>query len=259
MIARLLLVLLALSWLAPAAAEVPAPLEPGGRQPVGEIVDGDTLVLADGRRVRLVGLQAPKLPLGRADFPDWPLAEEAKDALAGLTLGHELELGYGGRQTDRHGRQLAHLYREDGLWVQGEMLRLGLARVYSFADNRALVPEMLAIEREARAKGRGIWADPYYRVLAPEETGAAIDTFQLVEGVALDAAVVSGRGFLNFGPDRLTDFTLTIDPESRRRFAAAGIAIEDYSGHRVRARGWLQSYHGPMIEVTHPEQIEVLP
>src|SRR3546814_4331543 len=42
------------------------------------VIDGDTLVLADEREVRLVGIQTPKLPIGRAGFEAWPLAGEAK-------------------------------------------------------------------------------------------------------------------------------------------------------------------------------------
>ena len=48
-------------------------LEPGGRIIVVEIVDGGTLRLDMGKQVRLVGLQAPRLPLGRANFKAWPL------------------------------------------------------------------------------------------------------------------------------------------------------------------------------------------
>jgi endonuclease YncB( thermonuclease family) len=224
-----------------------------------EIVDGDTLLLDDGREVRLVGIQAPKLPLGRAGFTAWPLAEEAKAALAELAIGRTLELRAGGRDIDRHGRVLAHLVRDDGLWLQGELLRRGLARVYSFADNRALVPEMLALEQEARAADRGIWLDPYYAVL---NTAAAEDTtggFRLVEGRIVAVAVVHGRAYLNFGADWKTDFTITLAPAVRKRFLAEGLDPETYEGRKVRVRGWLKSFNGPMIEVTHPEQIELLP
>ena len=58
---------------------------------VTEIVDGDTLFvtpgLEDSGEIRLVGIQAPKLPLGRKHFKIWPLANEAKQALADMTLG----------------------------------------------------------------------------------------------------------------------------------------------------------------------------
>lgn len=244
---------------APAADILAGPLEPGGTAEIVEVIDGDTVVLEDGREVRLVGIQAPKLPLGRPGFETWPLAEDAKRTLEEIALGRTVELRYGGRRMDRHGRALAHLYDSaDGTWIQGEMLRRGMARVYSFPDNRALVEEMLTREREARGAGRGIWAHPFYRILTPEETGGAIDSFQLVEGRVLEAAIVRGRGYLNFGEDWQSDFTVFIDPESRRRFEAAGIDIESLEGARLRVRGWLKSFNGPEIEVTHPEQIELL-
>ncbi|MGF1611878.1 MAG: thermonuclease family protein [Kiloniellales bacterium] len=233
-------------------------LEGGGRATVTEIVDGDTLLLDDGREVRLVGLQAPKLPLGRPDFEAWPLADQAKAALAELALGRMVEPRFGGRRGDRHGRVLAHLLRDDGLWLQGELLRRGLARVYSFADNRALVAEMLALERAARAAGRGIWAEPFYAVRSPDDANDHIGTFQLVEGRALDVALVRGRAYINFGADWRSDFTATLAPAVVRAFAAEGLDPEVYDGRRLRIRGWLKAFNGPMIEITHPEQIEVL-
>jgi endonuclease YncB( thermonuclease family) len=233
-------------------------LEQGGEAACVEVIDGDTLVLDDGRQVRLVGIQAPKLPLGRPGFQAWPLAAEAKAALEALALGQLLTLAYGGRRLDRHGRALAHLHDASGRWLQGELLRRGLARVYSFRDNRALIPEMLALEGAARAARRGIWGDPFYRLRTTEEAARHVDTFQLVEGRVLDAAVVRGRAYLNFGPDWRTDFTATISPKDRRAFDRGGVDPLAFADRRVRVRGWIKSYNGPMIEVTHPEQIEVL-
>ena len=91
-----------------------------------------------------------------------------------------------------------------------------------------------------------------------EAAGGHLGSFQLVEGRVLEAAVVRGRAYLNFGADWREDFTVTLAPKVRRRFEAEGIDPRDYRGTRLRVRGWLKSYNGPMIEVTHPEQIEVL-
>ena len=261
---RVLLFPLLLSLLAsvPAAAQADAGAPAGETVRATEIVDGDTLVLEDGRQVRLVGIQAPKLPLGRTNFETWPLAEEAKAALGALALGRPLRLAYGGRHMDRHGRLLAQLYATGAQgaerWIQGALLEQGMARVYSFADNRALISEMLALERAARTGRRGIWTNPFYAVRDAEAAGGHLGTFQLVEGRVLEAAVVRGRAYLNFGADWREDFTATLAPEVRRRFEAEGIDPRDYRGVRLRVRGWLKSYNGPMIEVTHPEQIEVL-
>jgi len=239
-------------------APLPAGLSDGGSALVVEIVDGDTLVLDDGRQVRLVGIQAPKLPLGRAGFKTWPLAPEAKRALSALTLGRSVTLAYGGRRIDRHDRALAHLFDTQGGWIQGRLLSQGMARVYSFADNRALVAEMLGLESAARVARHGIWADPFYAVRTPEQAAHRIGGFEVVEGRVRDVAVVRGRVYLNFGGDWREDFTVTLAPKVRRKFEAEKIQPDSYRGRIVRVRGWLKSFNGPMIEVTHPEQIEVI-
>jgi len=237
-------------------------LEKGAPGHVVSVVDGDTVTLEDGREVRLVGIQAPKLPLGRRNFPTWPLADEAKAHLEDLGDGRDVEVVFGGSRMDRHGRVLAHLYTAEGAWIQGEMLRAGLARVYSFHDNRSLVAEMLALEREARDAGRGIWSHPFYRLhdaaALAEGPSDNMNGFQLVEGRVLAVGNTRDRSYLNFGEDWNSDFTVVLNKKSRRLFAQEGLAPEDYEGLRIRVRGWVKSFNGPMIEVSHPEQIELL-
>ena len=155
-------------------------------------------------------------------------------------------------------RILAHLYDEDGLWLQGALLERGLARVYSFADNRALVAQMLVRERRARSERLGIWSQAFYEIRNAQEIWNDIGSFQLVEGRVREAAKVRGRVYLNYGADWRRDFTVTLAPAIRRRFEAEGIDPVTYGGRQIRVRGWVESYNGPMIEVTHPDQIELL-
>jgi endonuclease YncB( thermonuclease family) len=244
------------------AHSAPHALTVAGSAVVAEVVDGDTVILdrevAGSRQVRLVGIQAPKLPLGRDGFHEWPLAKDAKTALEAIVLGRTVEVGFGGNHMDRYRRLLAHLTRDDGVWIQGAMLEQGMARVYSFADNRARVADMLERERSARAAKRGIWALGYYAIRTPESAAKHINAFELVEGTVLDVTIVAGRAYLNFGQNWRTDFTITLDKAALRRFSQESIRPDRYKGHAVRVRGWLQSRDGPMIEATHPDQIEVL-
>lgn len=242
---------------------IPAEAREAGR--VAEVVDGDTVVLSTGAEVRLVGIQAPKLALGRPGFKTWPLGPEARAALAEIAQDRRAWTWSPGNPGDRYGRVLAHVYVEDGegarVWLQGAMLSNGLARVYTFADNRACVEEMLAAERRARAAGLGLWALDAYRVFQADEVArlrAREGFYDLVEGRVRKAAVVRGRGYLNFGDDWKTDFTVTVAPGDLRLFRREGTDFAAYEGRRVRARGWIRSFNGPVIEATHPEQIEVL-
>ena len=126
----------------------------GGQAVVSAVIDGDTVMLADGRQLRLAGIAAPKRPLDRPDDSPWPLADAARSALATLVLGKTVQLA-DGIASDRYGRVVAQLRTEAGTWVEGELLRFGLARVCSAADDRARVGEMLALEGEAQAARRG--------------------------------------------------------------------------------------------------------
>lgn len=100
-------ILLAFLLVAPVAEigmGIPAASGLKGAEWAVAVVDGDTLVLdGGGRQVRLVGIQAPKLPLGRRNFKAWSLAESSKKALERLSLGKRRKLPYGGACIDLHG------------------------------------------------------------------------------------------------------------------------------------------------------------
>jgi len=208
--------------------------------------------------LRLANVRAPARPLGHPKSRGWPLAAQAREALRRLVQGADVVLARDGPRMDRHGRTLAQVFRADGTWVQVALLRRGLARVDGFPGTPEVTAALLAAEAEARRAGRGLWAHPGYRVRTHREAHDAVGSFQLVRGRVRDVAVVRGRAYLNFGRDWREDFTVTLAPRARRRFESAGIDVESYEGRVVRVRGWIESYNGPMIEVTHPEQIEVL-
>lgn len=227
---------------------------------VRAVIDGDTITLAQpingATEVRLVGIQAPKIPLGRMNFPTWPLGPEATTGLESLVAGKTVRLIFTGEPKDRHRRLLAHVHVGD-TWIQGEMLRLGLARVYTFPDNRARAAEMLALEREARAKGRGIWSHPFYRVRSADGLGRDIETFQLVAGVVFKATETRHQLYLNFAEDWRRDFTIVVPRQALKSFRDAGVDLPAVEGRTVRVRGWIKSLNGPSVDLTHPEQIEV--
>ena len=216
------------------------------------IFDGDTVVLDTGAEVRMTGIQAPKLPLGRKGFRAGPLAQEAKKALATLSHNKRVRLEYAGRRHDRWGRLLAHVHAGDS-WLQRAMLLQELARVYTFPDNRKHAAALYAAERTARAARCGIWALDWYRILTPTDAEHRPGTFQLVEGTPKNIAIVRGRAYLNYGEDWKTDFTVSIAPRQMKLFRAAGVDILSMRNQRVRVRGWLIRRNGPMIIVMHPE------
>ena len=254
---------LALSLMSMPLASACDGLRDGLKGTVREIVDGDTVLLDTGLVVRLIGIQAPKLALGREGLSDWPKGAESKAALAALVLDKPVLLRFGGEEKDRYGRSLAQLYvsGDAEIWVQQKMLEAGMARVYSFPDNRACLPELFAAEGKARAAKLGIWTDPYYRVRRAERPADLLPLdgrYELIEGRVLKAEKTGGRLYLNFGRYFKEDLTAVIDSRALRLFADEAIDPLNYAGALLRVRGWLDTHDGPRVAISHPEQIEVL-
>lgn len=250
----------ALLWLvlfapfAALAADGFGDLAPGPAVRVAKVGYAASFDLADGSRVRLVGIRAPKpdTPAFHADAE--PLGSEAKAFVEAFVAGHALRLYYDANPKDRYGRHLAHVVRDDGVWLQQALLEAGLARVYSLPDNRKRIAQLLAFEATARNAKRGIWALPHYAIQRAETVQPG--GFALVEGKVLNQSRGGdGPTYLNFGKTWKTDFTLRIQPSDRKRFAPF---VPDYLGKTLRVRGWVYDKDGPMIDITHPEQIEVL-
>jgi endonuclease YncB( thermonuclease family) len=226
-------------------------LDPGEAGRVAEIVDGETLTLDTGLTVRLIGAMAPS-------------DRDTRAALAEIAAGKPVRLFYGGRRRDRHGRALAHVFvtGEGGrLWVQGRLAETGRALVYSFADNRACVAELLAREAAARASRAGLWGEGVFAVtdgLDLEALVAADHRFHIVEGTVHAAAEARGRVYLNFEADWRRDFTVSVARRDRRAFEKQGVDLLALAGRRVRVRGWIVRRNGPMIEADHAEQVEMV-
>jgi endonuclease YncB( thermonuclease family) len=251
----LLAIAIVLLWSPPAqSADATAVVE--------EVSDGSTIVLdrpvMDSRVLRLAGIEAPRIAQRPAE-ENWPLAEEARQTLETLSLGRQVRLSFGGLALDRYRRLIAQVHDENGLWLQGEMVARGMARVRGLPDNGFPVADLLLMEAAARAEARGIWADPFYRIRSPDEAEKDIDSFQIVEGAVMDRARVRDRIYLNFGPDWRTDFTVSIETRLLKAFEKAALDPMDLKGRKIRVRGWIESRNGPFIDATHPEQIEVLP
>ena len=232
---------------------------------VSSVLDGDTLYLEDGLKVRLSAMQAPKLPLGRKGFKAWPMGEEAKAALTALTQKRRVQLFYGGKERDRYGRALAQVYTlnaegERDLWIQEEMVRFGLARVYTWPDTWQDSDRLYNAERKARESKRGMWGNDYYAVRSPEPNMLAqdVDSFQLVEGIITSVADVRGTIYLNFGADYKTDFTIVIAKKNRRNLERTGLDPMSLEGAKVRIRGWIELKNGPMIWLDDSNRLEVL-
>ncbi len=136
---------------------------PAAEATVERVVDGDTIVLAGGERVRLVQIDAPEPSEGEC------YGVEAGDELRRLLpAGADIVLERDQRldDVDRFGRLLRYVVREE-LNVNLELVRRGAAAPYFFGGDRGRhADELLDAAEEALAAGRGLWgACPAARLL----------------------------------------------------------------------------------------------
>lgn len=126
---------------------------------VRAVVDGHTIDVATIGRVRLLGIEVPRIGRG-ADMPD-ALGREARQRLASLVAHRWVRLEHEGAAKDASNRHLAYVRTEDGQFVNAVLVREGLARV---AARGALtrLSELQRAEAEARASRRGMWATAGY-------------------------------------------------------------------------------------------------
>jgi hypothetical protein len=217
---------------------------------VEAIIDGATLRLAGGREVRLSAIEPPGGPFDAA----------AAGVLAELALGREVELRYGGLRADRYGRATAQVFTlaDAPVWLQGELVGRGLARVSGFREDRSCLAMLLDHERAARGAGLGLWpTQPPIDADAPV-LGEVDGQYVLVEGLVISLGRRERTVYLNFGYDWSRDFTVSFSAADARVFENGGAVLDDLVGRRVRIRGWLTQRDGPWIRIDHPEQIEIL-
>jgi micrococcal nuclease len=142
------------------------PVRLGRIQPnaaVVHLVDGDTLDVvftknSKRERIRLIGIDTPESK--RPNTPIECFAKKAAGALASITPeGTMVRVDPDVEERDQYGRYLGYIYRaQDGLFVNLEMARVGMAVPLTFPPNVAHVDEFLKAGDDARAAQIGLWS-----------------------------------------------------------------------------------------------------
>ena len=124
-----------------------------GQVRVVRVIDGDTIEIASGAHVRYIGIDTPET------YPQVePFGLEAKAKNIELMEGKLVTLERDVSDTDKYGRLLRYVY-VDGLFVNGELVRLGYAEAVSYPPDTRYQWQLELLEAEAKTAKRGIWGD----------------------------------------------------------------------------------------------------
>ena len=122
---------------------------------VQRAVDGDTVLLSSGERVRYIGIDTPELHHPRK--PVEPYAREAKEFNRRLVEGKTVRLEFDVQRRDKYGRLLAYVFLEDGTFVNAELLKQGYAHLLTIPPDVKYTDLFVQLQREAREAKRGLW------------------------------------------------------------------------------------------------------
>ena len=128
--------------------------------PVAYVSDGDTFKASiDGKiiTIRMLGINTPETVDPRK--PVQCFGPEASDETKSLLTNRKVQLHFNPNRElkDKYGRYLAYAYRDDGLFVNEELLKGGFAREYTFGSAYSFQQEFRAIETEAKKAVKGLW------------------------------------------------------------------------------------------------------
>ncbi len=119
---------------------------------VTQVIDGDTIIVEGGYRVRYIGIDAPEIHPQLEAF-----GVEAWQANRKLLEGKEVRLERDVSEKDKYGRLLRYVWVDDVL-VEAELVRQGLAQAKAYPPDTKYQDYLEAMEAEARQEGRGMWA-----------------------------------------------------------------------------------------------------
>lgn len=246
--------------LPPASETGACSLEGAAPATVAAVDDDLDLLLDDGRRATLSGLEFPPSdgePQSR---------EAAHRRLSDWLVGRDIFIGALAAAPDRWGRASARAFAAEGegrdaplISVAAALLSAGDARFRPEPGAAPCAKDYLAAEAAAREAGRGLWSRPEFRVIDPAAPGAREDLLGR-KGMVVVAGAIRSVGetdraiYLNFGQKRRDDFSVVISRRNLTMFE--GIELRSLIGRRARVRGLVETGFGPRIEIATPAEIE---
>jgi len=122
---------------------------------VTRVIDGDTIEIEGGQKVRYIGINTPESVDPRR--PVQCFGVEASNLNKNLVEGKKVRLEKDISETDKYGRLLRYVWLGDTL-INDYLVRSGFAQAYSYPPDILYSQEFTAAQTEARDAGRGLWS-----------------------------------------------------------------------------------------------------
>jgi endonuclease YncB( thermonuclease family) len=239
-----------------------------GPATAARVVDGRSFILADGREVRLADVETVLPVPGDEDEARVAAALAAKTALEKLVLNGAVDVAVTSAGSDRYGRLTAYVFANSQPGqkeVQGQGIEFLVQHELLAAGHAVVAPVsaspcrrvLQTAEREARARGLGVWGTSYSVIknaTDPADILGDQGRFAVVQGKVVSVHESAGLVYINFAQRWRDQFTVTLLRRNESRLTAP----KTLAGHTIEVRGFIEERGGPTVEVTRPEQIDII-
>lgn len=228
---------------------------------VRNVMDGDTIELSNGEKVRYIGIDTPEIR--RKEGSKWvydpmPYAEAAMEFNRKLVRGERVRLEFDAQKKDKYNRLLAYVYSGNKM-VNIEMVKEGFAMLYTYPPNVKYVDKFIAAQKEARENKRGIWRDLLLgdSKISTKEARENIGKMRVIDGIVIDTYLTDKMLVLKFRDN----FKVVIFRDNLQSFPKAMSRSPDtyLKGKTVRVHGIIKKYkNSPEIVIHDASQLEIL-
>lgn len=242
-------------------------LQQGGGKPqdygketyVLRVIDGDTIELSNGEKVRYIGIDTPEIR--KKEGTRWiysprPYAEAAKNFNRKLVAGKRVKLEFDVEKRDRHKRLLAYVYAGEKM-INLEMLKQGYAMLYTYPPNVKYVEKFIEAQRFARENKKGLWGEMAEDIISSAEAGQNVGLIKMVETQVYNTFLSDKVLILNCRDN----FKVVIFRKNLLYFPKEALrSPEIYFKHKnIRVCGVIKVYRGAHeIVLRDPSQLEIL-
>lgn len=225
---------------------------------ISRVIDGDTIEMASGEKIRLIGIDTPETKKNGAKGEHYckKAYEFTKRKLEGKTIYLEYDI----EKRDKYDRILAYVFLKDGTFFNARLLQAGYAQLLTVPPNVKYVDLFKKLARKARKNNRGLWGrnnEVDLPIISWREAKEHVGEEVIIKGEVVDTHNSGEAIFLNFHPEYWHNFTAVIFVGDKSKFDVE--PANYYLNKVVQVRGKIKKYKGtPEIILRTQKQIEVV-
>lgn len=226
---------------------------------VKHVIDGDTIELSNGDKVRYIGVDTPEIRERKGSewvYKPLPYAEDARDFNKMLVEHKSVRLEYDVQKKDRYSRILAYVYVDDKM-INLEMVKQGFAMIYTYPPNVRYTQRFVEAQKEAMDNKKGLWAGLEENKISASQAKNNIGMLRMIESEVIGTHLTEKLLILKFKDNFQAAIYKNNIPFKSKDMARS--PNKYFKGKMVKVYGLIKEYKGyPEILLHDISQLEVV-